>query len=683
MILTHWLRTLISNLKSRRQRAALSRYRERTRSRFEPKTLERRQVLNGAPVAAPVEPTPHVPEAAPVVVTAQVDGQADTFRVVADKSGWQVFVNDQAAAKFGAEASQLVIQGSTDADRVIVDARGAEGLAPLNVTFQGEAADRVSVLANEAQVALGATSTSIATEAARVNVTGEARVDVSGASRIGVTVTDGANNEVVVAGSEDGSARVTNGNRSVEVDSARNLSLDTRGGGADRVELRGAMDVSRGALSVTGDSADRIDQSGTIRADSGSVALSAGVVRLSGEVAGDEARVEVRADQSLDVASRASVTASGGEVLLDAGPTGTLLVSGTVDVTDTDVGDAGGAIHLLGNRVGLLDGARVDASGMSGGGTVLVGGDYLGRNDAVRNASRTTVARGAVVNADALQSGRGGRVIVWSDEGTRFEGTITARGGSLGGDGGFVETSGKAWLSATGEVDATATQGAGGTWLLDPYNISIEANTTTNVSLSGGLFDATGDDAVIDIDDITTALEAGTNVSITTGSGGTQAGNVVLNAALTVALTTDVTFRIEAAGSILIDQNVTASGALLSVELLAGTGITITQTVQTKRRECDPVDDQRRHHFREPGLHHRQRRVGVSHGHVGGDHQRRQSGNGRGHGRGTPGELGWQSGTRHLGSVVVVQRDGNRRRQLPQHGGRALGGIREFGWRVH
>ena len=38
--------------------------------------------------------------------------------------------------------------------------------------------------------------------------------------------------------------------------------------------------------------------------------------------------------------------------------------------------------------------------------------------------------------------GHGGKVIVWADDATRFAGTISARGGARGGDGGLVEVSG-------------------------------------------------------------------------------------------------------------------------------------------------------------------------------------------------------------------------------------------------
>jgi len=80
-----------------------------------------------------------------------------------------------------------------------------------------------------------------------------------------------------------------------------------------------------------------------------------------------------------------------------------------------------------------------------------------------------------IIRADAGTTGDGGRVIVWSDESTKFFGSISARGGAQSGNGGFVETSGRA-LQAFGSVDTRAPNGSTGNWLLDPTDITISAN---------------------------------------------------------------------------------------------------------------------------------------------------------------------------------------------------------------
>jgi hypothetical protein len=63
------------------------------------------------------------------------------------------------------------------------------------------------------------------------------------------------------------------------------------------------------------------------------------------------------------------------------------------------------------------------------------------------------------ITADAITSGDGGKVIVWSDDTTRAYGSISARGGAQSGNGGFVEVSGKNWLDFNATVNTSAVKG--------------------------------------------------------------------------------------------------------------------------------------------------------------------------------------------------------------------------------
>jgi hypothetical protein len=163
--------------------------------------------------------------------------------------------------------------------------------------------------------------------------------------------------------------------------------------------------------------------------------------------------------------------------LLDAGS----------EVSARASGGRGGSVQMLGRSVAMLDAAAIDVSGGFGGGTVLIGGDYQGANPSIANARLTGSAAGARIHADATASGDGGRVIVWSDESTNFFGHISARGGPAGGDGGFVEVSGKEHLSFRGGADLTAANGSRGTLLLDPATLVITGGS--------GDGDADGSDA--------------------------------------------------------------------------------------------------------------------------------------------------------------------------------------------
>ena len=173
----------------------------------------------------------------------------------------------------------------------------------------------------------------------------------------------------------------------------------------------------------------------------------------------------------------------GGVITLQGGTT---LNSGSLNASSAT--GKGGTVAMLGEHVGVTGFGGINASGETGGGTILVGGDYQGKNANVQNASRTYFGADASLKADAITSGDGGKVIVWADEVTRSYGNISARGGNVSGNGGFVEVSGKQSLDYAANTDTRAANGLTGTLLLDPDSItisSIGANTaSTNLSFA-------------------------------------------------------------------------------------------------------------------------------------------------------------------------------------------------------
>ncbi|HYC64149.1 MAG TPA: filamentous hemagglutinin N-terminal domain-containing protein [Reyranellaceae bacterium] len=211
----------------------------------------------------------------------------------------------------------------------------------------------------------------------------------------------------------------------------------------------------------------KVTNAGEIVAASGHVGIygtlikNSGVVSASRAEVGDGGRIVFKAlkDVTLDATSKIEASgAKGGSITIQA-ETGTLLAQGKIEARGEE--GKGGEIQLLAKQVAVHN-ADVDASGKTGGGTILIGGDFQGRNAAIQNAQRTVVTPLATIRADATGNGDGGKVIVWADGDTRFGGTITARGGPDGGDGGFVEVSGKEQLGFAGMVDTTAPKGSTG-----------------------------------------------------------------------------------------------------------------------------------------------------------------------------------------------------------------------------
>lgn len=218
---------------------------------------------------------------------------------------------------------------------------------------------------------------------------------------------------------------------------------------------------------------------GKLIADGGAVGVFAGTLTNSGVVqantfALDETgRIVLSASSKLEITDGGTVSASGpqgGDITLQSGKL--MRVQGDVSAVGDD--GTGGSIRILGKQVSLAGAAQVDVSGATGGGTILVGGDFQGANPDVANASTTHVGPDVVLMADALDSGDGGRIIVWADQLTRYFGNLSARGGANGGNGGFAEISGKQHLVMDGSADLGAPAGELGTLLLDPLDLFVD-----------------------------------------------------------------------------------------------------------------------------------------------------------------------------------------------------------------
>ncbi len=138
-----------------------------------------------------------------------------------------------------------------------------------------------------------------------------------------------------------------------------------------------------------------------------------------------------------------------------------------------------GQINVTGDKIKLKSGTNMDVSGFEGGGEVLVGGNYQGKGE-LKTADKTRIDKGSSINADAVIRGKGGKVIIWSDNKTTYKGRISAKGGKQMGDGGFVEVSGKKKLNFKGEVDTSAEDGNNGILLLDPEYIKVAKGDGTH-----------------------------------------------------------------------------------------------------------------------------------------------------------------------------------------------------------
>jgi filamentous hemagglutinin family protein len=290
------------------------------------------------------------------------------------------------------------------------------------------------------------------------------------------------------------------------------------------------------------------DNSGTINARGGQVIMGAGDI------------------YAMAVRTTGSVTAR--DVKLQAQGRGSVQVSGGINASNQGRGKTGGNVDVLGKQISVIN-ARIDASGDNGGGTVHIGGDLQGKGERP-HADTVQVDRASSIDVSAKNKGDGGTAIVWSDQFTSFYGTATARGGASGGDGGLVETSSHETVSLSPAlIDAGASAGKGGVWLIDPRNVNITANDQF-VSASGGnpntISPTTGGSAgtpsTVDHATIEASLNTGSSVIVTTAqTGRSDAGDITVVNSITKTGGADATLTLIAQNNITINSGATISSS--------------------------------------------------------------------------------------------------------------------------
>ena len=438
--------------------------------------LEDRRVLNAD--AAPVQ------QLLIAAGAAANDGHADTFHIEQLDSQLHISLNGQEVSRTAIDKSEsITIRGSSDDDTFIVDLHGAK-LSDFNLRIDGGEGGHdvlkllsdhpVDLVAHEMQLAnQGKISVESSGQNSSIAYHNIATVEdnLSASSRTFNSSTGGQSIAVDDVGTKDDgfSQLVAKFSAASAIDRStsvifknplESLTVSTHadGNGIDTVDLHGLDKDFAGSLQVTGSYQDAFSVSG--RADLGALKVATGSISIFGEISAQGGVVDLRASDFIHFDSSAAIhddvgsvtfaaphiqvdgqiVSHGGNVKIDSGPTGESVVRGVVDVSQHEPANPLGSIQILGAKV-ALDSARIDATGIADGGVVFVGGDFQGKNSAVRNATQAWVSADTVISVDAGMKGSGGRVIVWANESTQFFGRITARGGQIGGNGGFVEVS--------------------------------------------------------------------------------------------------------------------------------------------------------------------------------------------------------------------------------------------------
>ncbi|MGX9356763.1 two-partner secretion domain-containing protein [Roseobacteraceae bacterium S113] len=350
----------------------------------------------------------------------------------------------------------------------------------------------------------------------------------------------------------------------VSLASGNTFALDLYGDGLVSLAIgdeitEEVIDVATGKVM-----ADLVNNEGKIEANGGTVALTAATARNAvNSVVNNSGVIEAN-----------SVGMRNGKIILGAqtsasrpvsAPRQTVRISGSVRTSAVTTSPRPvvrpGTIEITGEDI-VIAGATLDASGTNAGGTILIGGDYLGGQEIsdlfpvgeevredydVATAATVAVDNATTINASATDNGDGGKIILWSDVATTTSAEIVAFG-SGDGTGGFIETSSAGTLSLP---DGYVSAGQGGTWLLDPEQLYV--------SNQDAVF---GNTEFVSATTVEASLNAGTNVSLISSGDDARTG---INSQISKTAGGDATLSIGSTGSVSINANITSTSGELNV----------------------------------------------------------------------------------------------------------------------
>jgi filamentous hemagglutinin family protein len=280
---------------------------------------------------------------------------------------------------------------------------------------------------------------------------------------------------------------------------------------------------------------------------------------------------------SPNVENSGIITSPNGSVMLAAGQSVHMVDPQRPEIAvvvsaPTDKAVNMGEILVQGGNAGMY-GSLVSQQGVLNADSVVAG---PGGKIFLKSTVSTTLGANSVTSANAMDTGDGGRIIVWSDGDTKVAGTLSATGGANGGNGGFIETSGThVKIDGTTRVNTLAPSGKIGTWLIDPsdftiaasggdisgYNLSKNLGTTSvNIYSTDGTVNTTNGNGDIFVNDAIT-WGAATHLALHADR------NIAINAAI-IATDLAATLTLDARGT--TTQGVNAPITAANLELLRG-----------------------------------------------------------------------------------------------------------------
>ena len=298
-------------------------------------------------------------------------------------------------------------------------------------------------------------------------------------------------------------------------------------------------DFLKGQLRFAGDSQNPVINAGSINAQNGYVNLLAKEVVNEGIIAAQTGSVNL---------------AAGSGMSLDYNGDGKMTVAVTDGAYQSAVAnkkliqaDGGLVVMTASGKDALMDSA-VNNSGM-------IQANTLGEATGQISLTGDNIATTGTISADGGSNSHGGTIKIIANHKTAVDGQLSAQGGHLAGDGGFIETSGDiVRIGDHSSIQANAPQGKAGQWLIDPVDITIsddgsdESENGTNIKTKF----------------ITDALENGSVVSLDTHREGNNAGTITVDGEIRVKNSWHAFLNLRANKAININRDISFTGGEVS-----------------------------------------------------------------------------------------------------------------------
>lgn len=275
--------------------------------------------------------------------------------------------------------------------------------------------------------------------------------------------------------------------------------------------------------------------------NTGKISNRGGEVVLTGDAANEVVSSVINQEGVIEAKSLVS---KGGIVKLVGGDEGIVQNRGKIDVSADESSAKLGEVSISGNYVGNF-------------GTIFAKGaeEARGGNITLNSTTQTLGSSFSLIDVSGGIKSSGGNIQLLSDRNTTANGTLRARGGELGGDGGFIELSSLGGLSFTGQIDTLAPFGRTGTLLIDPKNVWLDVRGHTPLTDIDQFADTPREYAYVDAASISAAAA---NVMI-------QANNDIAVHVPIDITAAGVGLTLQAGRVVSVDESITTNNGAVSI----------------------------------------------------------------------------------------------------------------------